>query len=207
MSNPANTSASNTVTVCAIAGSLRKASYNRGLLRAAAEVGRDAGLDIQIYEGLGDVPPYNADIDVDGTRPESVETLKRTIASAQALIFATPEYNYSVPGLLKNALDWASRPPGKSPLIRKPLAIMGASTGMSGTIRAQLALRQSFIFTDSFALLQPEVLIPKCAERFDANSNLTDQSTRDLIAKQMQALARWIRAVDEATRIGATEPA
>jgi len=195
------------IPVCGIAGSLRKGSFNRGLLRAAAEVGRDAGLDIQIYEGLGDIPPYNQDIDVDGTRPESVEKFKRAIADARALVIATPEYNYSVPGVLKNAIDLASRPPKNSPLSRKPLAIMGASGGMSGTIRAQLALRQSFIFTDTFALLQPEVLIPKCAERFDADSNLTDQSTRGLVAKQMQALARWIRAVEEATRIGATEPA
>lgn len=104
------------------------------------------------------------------------------------------------------AISWASRPVGKSPLNRKPVAIMGASGGMSGTIRAQLALRQSFIFTDTFAL-QPEVLIARCAERFDANSNLTDQSTRDLVARQMQALARWIRAVEEATRIGAPDPA
>lgn len=194
------------IRVFGIAGSLRNGSYNRGLLRAAAEVGREAGLDIRIYDRLGEIPPYNQDIDTDEARPEVVRDFKREIAESRALVIATPEYNYSVPGILKNAIDWASRPPRKSPLNAKPVAVMGASTGMSGTIRAQLALRQSFIFTDSFALLQPEVLIPKCAERFDEQSNLTDASTRDLVAKQMHELARWIGAIEQATRMGATSP-
>lgn len=191
-------------TICGIVGSLRKNSFNRGLMLAAIEAGRAVELDIQIFERLAEIPSYNADIDNDELRPEAVVALKRAIGDAAGLIIATPEYNYSLPGGIKDAIDWASRPAGKSPLNRKPAAIMGASTGMSGTVRAQFALRQSFLFTDTFAMLQPEVLIPRCAERFDTNGNLTDQSTRDLIARQMQKFAIWITAVSSATDIGAT---
>jgi chromate reductase len=172
-------------------------------MMAAIELGRDAGLDIVLFDRLAEVPMYNADNDTDDLQPEPVAALKRAIGDADGLLIATPEYNYSVPGGLKNAFDWASRPAGKSPLNRKPAAIMGASTGMSGTIRAQLALRQSFLFTDTFALLQPEVLIPRCADRFDASGKLTDQSTRDLIARQMNKFAVWIDAVGSAREIGA----
>lgn len=193
--------------VCGLIGSLRRGSYNRGLMNAAIEVGRDAGLDIIVFDRLRELPPYDADLDTDQTTPEPVQALKDAIRGAAGLLIATPEYNYGIPGLLKNAIDWASRPPRESPLNRKPAAIMGASTGMSGTIRAQLALRQSFLFTDTFALVQPEVLIPRCADRFDASGRLTDQSTRDLIARQMQRFNIWIQAMDEAARIGATEPA
>lgn len=185
--------------VVGICGSLRRGSYNMGLLRAAQELARPHGIDITIYERLGDIPPYNQDLDTDERRPEPVRDLKSTIADCAGLVIATPEYNYSFPGLLKNAIDWASRPPRQSPMNRKPVAIMGAATGMSGTIRAQLALRQTFIFTDSFALLQPEVLIPQCASRFDADGRLTDQSTRDLIDRQMQAYAAWVHTVNTAT--------
>ena len=187
------------LTVLGICCSLRAQSYTRGLLRAAQELGREHGLDIEIYERLRDIPPYDADQDTDQTRPEPVRDLKSAISRVQGLIIATPEYNYSVPGVLKNALDWASRPAKASPLNRKPVAIMGASTGMSGTIRSQLALRQSLLFTDSLALLQPEVLIPKCADRFDAEGNLLDQSTRDLVGRQMAAFAAWVRVVNAAS--------
>jgi chromate reductase len=183
------------IRVCGLIGSLRKGSYNRGLMNAAIELGRDAGLDIVLFDRLREIPPYDQDIDTDEQRPEPVRALKDAIASAQGLLIATPEYNYSVPGVLKNAIDWASRPAKGSPLNHKPVAMLGASTGMSGTIRAQLALRQSFVFTDSYAMLQPEVLIPKCADRFDENVRLVEQSTRDLIGKQMAAFAAWIGVV------------
>jgi len=185
--------------VLGLCGSLRKGSYNHGLLRAAAEEARGAGIDLQIYDHLRDIPPYDQDEDTDERRPAPVVALKRAVAECAGLVIASPEYNYSMPGLLKNAIDWAARPPRGSPMNRKPIAIMGASTGMSGTIRAQLALRQTFIFTDSFALLQPEVLIPKCADRFDADGNLTDQSTRELVGRQMHAFAAWVRTVNAAT--------
>lgn len=184
--------------VLAICGSLRRGSYNMGLLRAAAEVAHEADLDVEIYESIRDIPPYDEDDDTDERRPPVVEALKQLIRDVDGVLIATPEYNYSIPGQLKNVIDWAARPPRGSPLNRKPVALMGASTGMSGTIRAQLALRQTFIFTDSLALLQPEVLIPKCAERFDPGGNLVDGSTRALIGRQMQAFAAWIRLVNAA---------
>ena len=193
--------------ICALVGSLRSKSYNRGLVLAAIELGKPYGLDIEIFERMREIPPYDADLDNDEKRPEPVNALKSTISDSKGLIIATPEYNYSIPGVLKNAIDWASRPPKTSPLTCKPAAIMGASTGISGTIRAQLALRQVFVFSDTFALLQPEVLIPKCADRFDGDGNLTDQSTRDLIGRQMRKLKIWIDAMEHATNIGATEPA
>ena len=190
--------------ICGIVGSLRKGSFNRGLMLCAIDTGKEYGLEIEIFERLDEIPTYNADYDTDPLRPASVNALKSAISDAEGLVVATPEYNYNVPGGLKNAIDWASRPALTSPLRRKPAAIMGASTGISGTIRAQLALRQSFLFTDTFALLQPEVLIPRCTDRFDENGILTDQSTRDLIARQMQKFALWIDAVQTMVSAGAT---
>jgi len=189
--------------VLGICGSLRAGSYNRGLLRAAQEMAREHGIDVEIYERLRDIPPYDQDQDTDETRPEPVRHLKDAISGAAGLVIATPEYNYGVPGVLKNAFDWASRPAHTSPIYRKPVVVMGASTGMSGTIRAQLAWRQSFLFNDMLTLQQPEVLIPRCADRFDANGNLVDQSTRDLVGKQMAAFAAWVRRANAASEIGA----
>lgn len=135
------------VRVAGIAGSLRESSLNKGLLRAAVELA-PAELEIKIYSRLGDIPLYNEDVFARGD-PEPVADLKAFIGGADALLIATPEYNYGVPGVLKNAVDWASRPAGKSVLNRKPAAIMGCSPGLGGTIRAQHALRQSFVFTES----------------------------------------------------------
>lgn len=124
--------------MCGIIGSLRQGSYNRGLMMAAIELARDAGLDIRVFDRLAEIPIYNADDDTDEKRPEVVVALKQAIGDAAGLVIATPEYNYSIPGGLKNAFDWASRPAANSPLNRKPAAMMGASTGISGTIRAQI---------------------------------------------------------------------
>lgn len=178
--------------VLGLCGSLRKASMNRGLLRAAQEVAPEE-MRITIYEGLGDLPPYNQDIDTAETEPESVKRLRAAVREASGLLFASPEYNYSVPGFLKNAIDWASRPVQTSALKGKPAAIMGASSGIGGTMRAQYHLRQSFVFTQTYALLQPEVIIPRAGERTDAEGNLVDESTRELIRRQMRAFAAWIR--------------
>jgi chromate reductase len=133
--------------IAGIAGSLREGSLNRGLLRAAVELA-PAGMEIIVYTRLGVIPPYNDDVFTKGD-PEPVADLKTFIGGADALLISTPEYNYGVPGVLKNAIDWASRPAGKSPLNRKPAAIIGCSPGLGGTIRAQHALRQSFVFTDT----------------------------------------------------------
>jgi chromate reductase len=178
--------------VCGLVGSLRRGSMNRGLMRAAEEMAPEVGMGIRVFDRLGEVPPYNADVDAEGS-PEPVAALKAAIADAGALLIATPEYNYSIPGVLKNAIDWASRPPQGSPLKGKPVAIIGASGGIGGTMRAQYHLRQMFVFTQTYALLQPEVIIPRAAERFDAEGRLADESTRALIRKQLVALVEWTR--------------
>lgn len=179
-----------TTRVAGIAGSLRGGSLNKGLLRAAAELA-PAGMEITIYARLGDIPPYNDDVFVKGD-PEPVADLKTFIGSADALLISTPEYNYGIPGVLKNAIDWASRPAGKSVLNRKPAAIMGCSPGLGGTIRSQHALRQCFVFTETYAMLQPEIKIPSAAPLFDATGKLTDENTRQYIKKFLEAFAIWI---------------
>src|SRR5438067_8071217 len=154
------------IRVAGIVGSLREGSLNKGLLRAAVELA-PAGMEIEIYTRLGDIPPYNDDVFQKGD-PEPVADLKAFIRGADAILISTPEYNYGIPGVLKNAIDWASRPPGKSVLNRKPAAIMGATPGGTGTARAQLALRQSFVFTETYVLLRPEVLVARAHEKIDA---------------------------------------
>jgi chromate reductase len=176
--------------IAGIAGSLREGSLNKGLLRAAVELA-PAGMEIIVYTRLDDIPPYNDDVFTKGD-PEPVADLKTFIGGSDALLISTPEYNYGVPGVLKNAIDWASRPAGKSPLNRKPAAIMGCSPGLGGTIRAQHALRQSFVFTDTYVMLQPEIKIPSAAPLFDAASKLTDENTRQHIKKFLDAFAIWI---------------
>ena len=178
------------IRVIGIPGSLREASYNKGLLRAAAELA-PAGMEIKIYQRLGDIPPYNDDVFAKGD-PEPVADFKAAIGGADAMLIATPEYNYGVPGVLKNAIDWASRPAGKSALNRKPAAIMGCSQGLGGTIRAQHALRQSFVFTETHVMLQPEIKLPSVAALFDAGGRLADENTRQHIKKFLEALVVWI---------------
>ncbi len=177
--------------VLGIAGSLRRGSYNRALLREAQRLAPE-GTQIRIWDRLGEVPPYDQDVE-DAGDPEVVTDLKRAIREADGVLFVTPEYNYGVPGVLKNAIDWASRPPAESPLREKPVSIMGATTGSSGTARAQLQLRQSFVFTRTLAMLQPEVLVARARERFDEEGNLTDETTRKFVRQHVEALADWIR--------------
>lgn len=191
MANAADSARFRPVRVLGIAGSLRQGSYNKMLLRAAAEL-RPPGMELTIFERLADVPPYNGDLDV-GEGPEPVRALRQALAGAEALLIATPEYNYSVPGVLKNAIDWASRPPATSPLRGMPAAIMGASGGMSGTMRAQLALRQTFVFTQTYALQGPEVVVSRAAEKFDATGRLVDEKTRDILKQHLAALVAWTR--------------
>jgi chromate reductase len=176
--------------VLGIAGSLRKASFNRALLRAAQELAPE-DMEITVFD-LAPIPPYNEDVEKQGD-PPPVAALKEAIRAADALLVVSPEYNYGIPGVLKNAIDWASRPPGKSPLNGKPAAIMGASPGMGGTIRAQLALRQAFLFTETPVMLKPEIYVAKAQERFDADLRLTDEKTRELVGKLLAALVPWAR--------------
>src|SRR5687767_11162358 len=176
--------------VLGVAGSLRAGSFNRSLLRAAGELA-PAGMEIVTFDGLREIPPYDADVEA-REEPAPVAAWKDAIRNADALLFVTPEYNYGIPGVLKNAYDWASRPAGKSPLNRKPAGIMGVSGGNSGTARAQLALRQSFVFTETYGMLRPEVLVPRGAEKFDPEGRLTDERTREAVRKFLQAFALWI---------------
>ncbi|HWI20839.1 MAG TPA: NADPH-dependent FMN reductase [Vicinamibacterales bacterium] len=177
-------------TVVAFAGSLRRGSYNRALLTAAAELA-PPNLHIVVHD-LADIPLYNGDLEAAGV-PGSVEELRAAVREADALLIATPEYNHGVPGVLKNTIDWLSRPPRNSVLNGKVAAIMGASPGFTGTARAQSQLRQAFVFTNTYALLQPEVLVARAHEKFDAEGRLTDQSTRDFVATFLTRFAELIR--------------
>ena len=168
-----------------IVGSLRKASVNRALLRAVGEVLPD-GVTLTMFDRIGELPLFNSDL---GAVPEPVEALKQAIADAHGVIFSVPEYNYSVPGSLKNAIDWVSRPPATTPFRGKPVGLIGSSLGMSGSMRAQYHLRQILIYTDNPVLGQPEVLIPKAIERFDSELRLVDDSTRELLRRFAAAFA------------------
>lgn len=175
--------------ILGIAGSLRKASYNRSALRAATELVRD-GAEIEVFE-LDGIPGFNQDDEQNP--PEKVKELKDKIRACDAVLFVTPEYNYSVPGVLKNAIDWASRPYGQSAWDGKPAAIMGASVGSIATARAQYHLRQSMVFLNMFPVNKPEVMIGNCSDKFDADGNLTDESTREHIRKLLESLVDWTK--------------
>jgi chromate reductase len=176
--------------ILGIAGSLRRASYNRGLIRAAAEVA-PRGLKVVVHD-IGDLPLYNGDIESEGD-PRAVHRLKAAIAGADGLLLATPEYNHCVPGVLKNAIDWASRPARASVLTGKPVAIMGASSGRGGTARAQAHLRDGLTYTNGYVLPLPEVLVPLVGEKADVDGNLVDPETRDEIHDLLKAFGAWIR--------------
>lgn len=187
----ADPSTPDVLVVCGIAGSLRQGSLNRALLRAAQELAPD-GMEIRIFDRMAEIPPFNQDVEAEGD-PEPVLALKRAIGEADALLVATPEYNHGVPGVLKNAIDWASRPPRDSVLAGKPTAILGASPGITGTARAQSQLRQAFVFTNTPALPQPEILVYRAREKFDDEGRLTDGKTREFLGRLLQELADWTR--------------
>jgi chromate reductase, NAD(P)H dehydrogenase (quinone) len=181
------------VRILGIAGSLRSASYNRAALAAAVQlVPPDATLEVLELDGI---PGFNQD---DEQHPPSkVVELKRRVREADAVLFVTPEYNYSVPGVLKNAIDWASRPYGDSAWSGKPAAIMGASPGTIGTARAQYHLRQIMVYLNMFPINQPEVMIGSAATRFDEAGNLTDETTKDFIRKLLTSLVAWTRCLQQ----------
>jgi len=177
------------VRILGIAGSLRKASYNRAALRAAQQL-LPEGATLETID-LDGIPLYNQDLN--DTPPAAVLDLKAKVRAADAILFVTPEYNFSVPGVLKNAIDWASRATGENAWAGKPVAVMGVSTGLLGASRAQYHLRQVFVFLDMHPVNKPEVMIAKAAEKFDASLQLTDPQARDLIAKLLTALVDWTR--------------
>ncbi|MFI4967885.1 MAG: NADPH-dependent FMN reductase [Gammaproteobacteria bacterium] len=175
------------IKVLGIAGSLRKGSYNKLALRAAIEL-KPAGMDIESFD-IAPIPLYNEDLREQGF-PSVVEEFREKIRAADALLFVTPEYNYSVAGVLKNAIDWASRPPDQ-PFNDKPVAIMGASISRLGTARAQYHLRQTAVFLNMHVLNKPEVMISGAATAFDADGRLTDEGARKLIAELLVNLMEW----------------
>jgi chromate reductase, NAD(P)H dehydrogenase (quinone) len=175
--------------IAAFAGSLRQASFNRALLRAAVELAPPS-VRITTYD-LAGIPLYNGDVEAREV-PGPVADLRKAVKGADGILIATPEYNHGVPGVLKNTIDWLSRPPRDSALSRKPVAIMGATPGAMGTARAQSQLRQAFVFTDSYAMTQPEVLVAKAHERFDASGRLTDEGTRAFLATFLQSFSAWV---------------
>jgi chromate reductase len=179
------------MTILGVAGSLRKTSFNRGALRAAKELAPE-GVTVEEFE-LEGIPLYNQD--EERNPPARVTEFKAKIRAADAILFVTPEYNFSIPGVLKNAIDWASRPYGDSAWDGKPAAIMGASVGTLGTGRAQYHLRQCCVFLNMFPVNRPEVLIANAAQRFDADGNLTDEQSRQLIRQLLENLAAWTRKI------------
>jgi chromate reductase len=178
--------------ILGIAGSLREFSHNRRLLRAAGDR-MPPGAALVEWMGLAEIPAFNEDEENDP--PAVVKAFLAEIDEADALLIATPEYNRGVSGVLKNAIDWASRPPDQ-PFDGKPVAIMGASPSMLGTGRAQYHLRQSCVFLNMFPLNRPEVMIAQAQNKFDDHGRLTDETTRKFIGDLLVALADWTRRLD-----------
>jgi chromate reductase, NAD(P)H dehydrogenase (quinone) len=187
----------NTIRILGIAGSLRRGSYNRAALHAATQL-VPAHTIMETFE-LDGIPAFNQD--EEQSPPKKVIELKQQLRAADAILIVTPEYNYSIPGVLKNAIDWASRPYGDSAWNAKPVAIMGASVGTFGTARAQYHLRQMFVFLNMFPINQPEVMIGNAAERFDRAGNLTDEKTKELIGQLLHNLVDWTRRISGESEI------
>jgi chromate reductase len=188
------------IRILGIAGSLRRKSYNRAALRAAQKLSPEVA-ELEIFE-LDGIPVFSED--EERTPPAKIVELKKRIREADAVLFVTPEYNYSIPGGLKNAIDWASRPYGDNAWSGKPVAVMGASVGRFGTARAQYHLRQVFVFLNMLAVNQPEVMIGTAAEHFDADGNLTNEETKKLIRQLLVNLVEWTRKLQKASETANT---
>lgn len=178
--------------VLGVVGSLRAGSYNHLLLRHAAATAPER-LHVDIVPDLIDLPLFNEDLEVDGF-PEPVAALHERIRAADGILLATPEYNFGVPGTVKNFVDWASRPPRRSPLTGKPIALMGASVGRTGgTVQCQGQLRISFAVLGAHVLPSPPVLVAEAPDKFDADGNVTDELTRTVVG---MALGRFLDLID-----------
>ncbi|MDA8346914.1 MAG: NAD(P)H-dependent oxidoreductase [Thermaerobacter sp.] len=178
--------------IIGISGSLRKASFNRMLLRAAGEL-MPAEAELEILE-IGDLPYYNQDVDEAGA-PPVVQEFRDKVRAADALLFAVPEYNYSLTGVLKNAIDWASRPVATSALRGKPTAVMGASGGAFGTVRAQLHFRQVAVFCDMHMVNKPEIMVREPSRKFGPNGRLDDEETQQLVRQLLVSLVEWTQVL------------
>ncbi len=177
------------ITILGFAGSLRKGSYNKALLRAAVEL-KPESVKLELFDIEG-IPPYN--MDIEDKMPEKVKEFKAKIRANDAILISTPEHNYSIPGVLKNAIDWASRPYGDNSFEGKPVGIMSASPGMLGGVRAQYHLRQTFVFLDMYPLNRPEVVVTFAAEKIDDKGRVIDEKTREKIKELLEALVVWTR--------------
>jgi chromate reductase, NAD(P)H dehydrogenase (quinone) len=179
--------------VLGVSGSLRHGSFNTALLRAAQEVA-PAGMEIERFH-LGDIPLYDGDVEAQGD-PPAVVAFKEAIRASDGVLIATPEYNHGTTGVLKNAIDWASRPPRQSVLDAKPAAVMGASSGIGGTAQAQLQVRQALVFPGAQTMPEPEVFVSRARTRFD-DTGLTDELTREAVKGLLKAFVVWIERVGE----------
>jgi chromate reductase, NAD(P)H dehydrogenase (quinone) len=177
------------IRVVGFAGSLRQQSYNRALLRAASELA-PPGMTVDIFD-LREVPLYNGDVEAAGD-PPAVAQLKAAIRAAAGVLMVTPEYNHGVPGVMKNTVDWLSRPPRSAVLAKKPVGLIGASPGATGSARGQSQLRQAFEFTNSYCMPQPEFLLSKAHEKIDAQGRLADEPSRAVLQKYLLAFAEWV---------------
>ena len=186
----------NELNIVGIAGSLRRASTNRALLHAAVELSPE-GLRIR-EEPIGDLPHYDGDIDVDGERPAAVERLKRSIAEADGVLIVTPEYNHSVPGVLKNAIDWVSRPAFASPLAHKPVAMASVSPGAIGGARAQLHLETILLSTNASLFRHRGVVVGGSGSKFE-DGQLVDEGTRDFLGAFLTQYRDWLRVSTAST--------
>ena len=175
-----------------IAGSLRAGSFNASLIRAAGAAAPD-GVAVAAFGRLGEFPPYNDD-EKQKAIPDAVTALATEIRAADGLLISTPEYNYGVSGVLKNAIDWISRVPDQ-PFKDKPIGVMGAAMGNLGTARAQYDLRRSFIFLDGLVMNRPEIFVGAAHTKFDDSGSLTDGPTREILADYMKAFANWVERV------------
>ncbi len=176
--------------ILAISGSLRRGSHNTELLRAAAALA-PPGVEVELWDGLRAIPPY--DPDVEGATPPSVLALRRAIAGADAVLFSTPEYNSSIPGVLKNALDWASRPKNKAALLNKPTAVIGASTGMFGAVWAQAETRK-VLSAAGARVVDRELPVGKANTAFDDDRRLVDEELETLLAEILAELRAEVTA-------------
>lgn len=179
------------IKVLGFAGSLRKGSYNKLLLKTLKGLCPD-NCEIEIFD-LEGIPPFNQDLE--SNPPDKVKEFKNKIKGADAVLIATPEYNYSIPGVLKNVIDWASRPYGDNVFSGKPGAIIGCSIGMLGTARAQYHLRQVCVFLNILLLNQPEVMVPFVDKKVDASGNITDEQTISKLREFLEAFIKWIKIV------------
>lgn len=179
------------IRLIAAAGSLRQGSFNRGLVRAARDLA-PVGCTVEPFD-LAGLPHYDADLQADGSDPASVTAWKAAIAGSDGLLLAVPEYNHSFSGVMKNAIDWASRPPRESPLEGLPVGIIGASDGPFGTARAQAAIRVVLAATGCMVMVRPAVMVPFARTIADDQGDIVDTDTRDRVAAWMIAFASWTR--------------